>query len=193
MSTYVPTPGSVAARAIDHLATLPAGTWLSSADLAGSIGIAAENLRPSIAIAVTRGVMQRRMVSPRRAEYTLVPSDPFDRDDLRGGKPLQRVVPAGAAAPLPKPGPSSAFDTGLNWHAPRKPRADLPAVADPAPAIPPVTASVAVVCAWFNTGDLLIEAQGQPPLRLDCAQAHELFRWLGSVVPGMQATRRAAP
>lgn len=84
--------------------------------------------------------------------------------------PWRHRAPAPSAAhsttastlPGPRPPPSAA---PLNWKAP------------PAPAAP------SIACAWFNTGELLLEPPGQPALRLSAQQSAELLRWLQRVQP----------
>lgn len=210
---YQPAQGSTAARAIAHLATLPDGTWLRTRDLADAIGAPASGMMPNLQRAIDHGALQSRQAQGSRFLEWALPAalDAFEADERRGGRPVQRTVPAAAASPAGKPGPASVFElsgapptaaNGLGWkqpkarakaktpgrppRKPRKPRqaATPQALALVAPASPaPPPADPSVVCAVFNTGELLIEARGQQPLRLAREQTRELLAWLRSFQP----------
>jgi hypothetical protein len=134
------------------------------------------------------------------------PRDPVDADEERGGKPEQRIVKAKSMAMTAAPGPTSVFDQGAGTPPPSgfkgwlKRQAEEPA---PAPRTKPPARHVRtndgavrripqaivprveqtslppdICCAMFNTGDLLIEAPGQQPLRLNARQCADLVGYL---------------
>jgi hypothetical protein len=199
-TAYHPLEGSIAARSIAHLATLPDGTWLHTRDLAAAINAPTSSMTPSLQAAVDHGALLTRQEGGRFLEWALPAArDAFDADERRGGKPVQRIVSAKAAPPAGTPGPSSVFEVGgaappsggfKGWLArkgeasaegrpTRKPRAVTPVLAT----APPPLATPSVVCAVFNSGELLIEAPGQQPLRLAPEQTRDLLRWLRTFQP----------
>lgn len=155
-TTYTPRPGSVAERAIAHLKTHPPGTIVETAQLASSIDAPCNGMNSNLGLAVRAGVLKLHKIKggangARTNAYSLPKIDPFDADEARGGKPVQRIVDAEATA-APRAGVSSVFaladqmgpgalpfdlagddtpapppePTGLNW----KPGKPLPAAGE---------------------------------------------------------------
>lgn len=102
--TYEPLPNTIAGRAVKHLRSLPAGTELTSAELAEAICTDTATLSTYLASALRYGLVKRMQ----------------RRDGIRGvlwsvgdGKPLddgRTVIRSQASAELDWSGPSSIFD-----------------------------------------------------------------------------------
>lgn len=118
---YAPKPGSVAARALEHVLGFPIGTEVSGSDICAAIGHdKAAGISPFLDTAVTHGLLAcRKDAATRQLFYSLgAPRDVFDADERRGGKPLQRTVKASDKPLKAAPGPSSVFDTGTGTPPP---------------------------------------------------------------------------
>ena len=117
MSAYTPKPGSVADRALSHLASLPRGAELSSAALAEAIGVDPAVIGSSLQSALPSGTVCKRTKGghPRSPAFWSLPEKGHQRPATKmpapaaapepppgpGEVPIQRIVPAKDAAPLP--------------------------------------------------------------------------------------------
>ena len=155
MRTYDPTPGSIPARAISHLRSLPSGTWLAGAELASAIGLD-DSILPYIQAPLKHGLIASRKDPHNRrlALYCLGDGKPPIRpEDLTPDEPLEP-----AHAPQ-RPVPVSAFDAARIVA-----RAE-PATSAPEPAVErrfkrQATTVPAFRAGLWTDGTLVIEAQG---------------------------------
>jgi hypothetical protein len=97
--TYTPKPGSVPARAIEHLHDMGPGSKLLTGDLARQIGVECHNLLPCIEKAIESGLLVLERVSPRRAFVCLPNGDPADVPQHKLVSAAQAPRPATMAAP----------------------------------------------------------------------------------------------
>jgi hypothetical protein len=70
-TTYVPQPGTMSARVIEHLKSLPAGTEIATGPLCDTLDLDSGSLIPCIASAIKHGAIVRRIVSPRVSMLSL--------------------------------------------------------------------------------------------------------------------------
>lgn len=200
--TYKPTPGSKTAQALEHLQAQPGGTKLTCADFVATFGWDSSNVKNYLKSLLDHGIVVAEQVGDTRKQcYQLPvagkpPADAFEADERRGGQPLQRIVPATQA---PKPSarsPASVFHqagaqapASAVWKAAKsgKPaapkRTSAPQQLTTVVATRPTEREPRIACAVFNTGEMLLELPGQPPLRLDRDQSADLLRWLQKVQP----------
>lgn len=116
---YKPEAGGLPARALAHLRSLPAGTWLSSAVLADAVGHGTDSVARNMAIflkgAVAAGLIQRRKQGNLLswALGTGKPPPPPDQDDTERDAEEERARSA-ERAPPPPPDPAlgSVFTIG---------------------------------------------------------------------------------
>lgn len=119
-TTYTPGEGSIAARALAHLHSVGRGVDVLSTDLATAIACDAQNLKNYLATALKHRIVRTSSMGRGKTFYCLPALDAFDADDERNGKPLQRVVDAGAAPAVQKRGQSSVFDHGIPTPPPQQ-------------------------------------------------------------------------
>lgn len=105
--TYVPQPGTIDARAIAHLRTLPAGALLAAGVLADTLDVDRDDLVPALERAWRAGAVTReaqgsnvRWGIGHPKLRTLAGPLPVtaDDDDIDGAPIVQRIVPASKSA-----------------------------------------------------------------------------------------------
>ena len=155
MRTYDPTPGSIPARAISHLRSLPAGSWISGAELAVAIGLD-DQISPYIQAPLKHGLIVSRKDpnNTRLAQYCLGDgTPPIKAEDMTPDEPLEPRPTAD------RPIPVSAFDAAKI----------IARTEQPAPAAEPAverrfkrqaTTVPAFRAGLWTDGMLVIEAQG---------------------------------
>jgi hypothetical protein len=201
--TFKPSQGSKQEQALQHLQAQPSGTKLSCADFVATFGWDSSNVKNYLQSLIRHDlVVAEPMADSRKQCYRLAvqgkpPADAFEADERRGGQPLQRIVPA-AQAPRPATrSPASVFHqagpqapASAVWKAAKTDkRSSAPKRATTPQQLTAVVATRAtereprIACAVFNTGEMLLELPGKPPLRLDRDQCADLLRWLQKVQP----------
>lgn len=101
---YTPQPGTIPARVIAYLQTLPTGTYLSSAALCEELGIEMSFLASSLSRPRSLGAVVSRTVpgNKRNLEWSIGDGTPLPLPaDHEPDEPLQK--PAAEASPQPKP------------------------------------------------------------------------------------------
>lgn len=110
-TSYSPRAGSVADRVIHHLRTLAPRAELTSAALAEALGVEHNAIGPSMAPAVVAGAVyvRRKGGHPRAPQFwslhehagATAPHSRQNGAQEDDGLPIQRIVPANGAPPLP--------------------------------------------------------------------------------------------
>lgn len=194
MKPYTPKPGSVAAKVVEHMLGQPLGTVFTSKEICEALDLQSSNLKNYIVPLISHDIVRAISDGTRSLSYELGQRvDPFDADAANGGKPQRRHVKAGSTPPV-KTGPSSVFELGgpsppsgfKGWLArkaeaettPPQKRERRAIVAAPVRQEVTLQSTAELACAMFNTGDLLIEAPGQPILRLNSRQCADLIGYL---------------
>lgn len=183
---YTPQPGTIPARVLAHLQTLPAGAELASAPLGEAIGTnTTPDFGPLLAAAVMHGAIVKRM-DGRLAYWSLGTGVPLaaDPDDA---KPARRTVSAAPSTPAgPAPGPAQG-----QAAARPKPTRTLPvraaagrAALVPTPAVAKAVAAQpgALRVGVWSDGQVQIELSGQTML-LPHPEARQLCRFLLQLAP----------
>lgn len=148
-SNYIPQPGTLAARAIAHFASLPVDAQLTNGVLAESLAVDPNSLTPCLQAPMRHGLLERFKADGhifwRRGHAAAAPAaETADDDSEEGDDSIARVIAAADAAPLAglapqswcpapaeskssldeppaPPHPSPAPALGLGWRAPTLP------------------------------------------------------------------------
>lgn len=164
MKSYIPQPGTIPHRAIEHLRTLGPGAQLSTAALANDLDQPTESLTASLAVPRKRGALRaEKGANGRSMMWSLGDGTPEQPPhDYEDDRPLKTR----ASAPVAK-WQSSVFDVVAPPAAPPDP-------ADHSASEPEPSTRGRFRYAYHSDGTLLV-VKGTASIHLGAIEARELF------------------
>lgn len=180
MKPYIPQPGTIPHKVIEHLKALPAGTEMSTAVLADVIGQPRNSMAACLNSPRNNGALKSRRAENGVFFWSLGDGNPLPPpEDHEPDEPLRRPAPA----VVPKP--ASPFD--LRQPRPIKPR-DTPAPAsqaepvihrsEPAPALAPAPAGDRAKFGVYSDNTFCIQ-RGTDAIWLEPEEFQELAEFIG--------------